>query len=66
MQPSLRVGRLAGIEIGIHYTWLLIAVLITASFFGYFSSTYAHWPRTNDMVGGHCRQRTLFLLDRAA
>ena len=31
MQPSLRLGRLAGIEIGIHYTWLLIAVLITGS-----------------------------------
>ena len=44
MQPSVRIGRLAGIEIGIHYTWLLIAVLITGSFFGYFSSTYGHWP----------------------
>ena len=44
MQPSLRLGRLAGIEIGIHYTWLLIAVLITGSFFAYFSSTYARWP----------------------
>ncbi|HET6678961.1 MAG TPA: site-2 protease family protein [Nitrospira sp.] len=44
MQPSLRLGRLGGIEIGIHYTWLLIAVLLTGSFFGYFSNTYAHWP----------------------
>jgi Zn-dependent protease len=44
VQPSLRLGRLAGIEIGIHYTWLLIAVLITGSFFGYFSNAYAHWP----------------------
>lgn len=44
MQPSLRLGRLAGIEIGIHYTWLLIAVLLTGSFSGYFSNTYAHWP----------------------
>ena len=43
MQPSLRLGRLGGIEIGIHYTWLLIAVLLTGSFFGYFSNTYPHW-----------------------
>jgi Zn-dependent protease/predicted transcriptional regulator len=44
VQPSLRLGRVSGIEIGIHYTWLLIAVLITGSFMGYFSSTYGHWP----------------------
>ena len=44
MQPSLRLGRLGGIEIGIHYTWLLIAVLLTGSFSGYFSNTYTHWP----------------------
>jgi Zn-dependent protease/predicted transcriptional regulator len=44
VQPSLRLGRVAGIEIGLHYTWLLIAVLITGSFVGYFSETYPHWP----------------------
>ncbi|HKY72992.1 MAG TPA: site-2 protease family protein, partial [Nitrospira sp.] len=44
MQPSLRVGRVLGIEIGIHYTWLLIGVLITASFIGYLSDTHSVWP----------------------
>ena len=44
MQPLIRVGRIAGIEIGIHYTWLLIAVLITGSFIGYLSDTHRLWP----------------------
>ena len=44
MQSSLTIGRLAGIEIGLHYTWLLIAVLITGSFVGYFSETNPQWP----------------------
>lgn len=43
MQPSLTLGRVAGIEIGLHYTWLLIAVLITGSFVGYFSETHPYW-----------------------
>jgi Zn-dependent protease/predicted transcriptional regulator len=44
VQPLIRVGRIAGIEIGIHYTWLLIAVLITGSFIGYLSDTHRLWP----------------------
>ena len=44
MQPSLKIGRIAGIEIGLHYTWLLIAALIGASFVGYFSELNPQWP----------------------
>jgi len=44
LQPSVKLGRIAGIEIGIHYTWLLIAVLITGSFIGYLSNTHPLWP----------------------
>lgn len=44
MQPLIRVGRIAGIEIGVHYTWLLIAVLITGSFIGYLSDIHRLWP----------------------
>jgi Zn-dependent protease len=40
----MRVGRIAGIEIGVHYTWLLITVLITGSFIGYLSDTHRLWP----------------------
>ncbi len=44
MEPTFRLGRVAGIQIGLHYTWLLIAVLITGSFFGYLSQTHPAWP----------------------
>jgi Zn-dependent protease len=40
----VKLGRIAGVEIGIHYTWLLIAVLITGSFVGYLSNTHPLWP----------------------
>ena len=29
MKGSWRIGRVAGIEIGIHYTWLLALVIFT-------------------------------------
>ena len=44
MQPQIKLGRLAGIEMGLHYTWLFIAVLLTGSFVGYFSDMNPHWP----------------------
>ena len=44
MQPFVKIGRIAGIEIGIHYTWVLIGVLITGSFIGYLSDTHPFWP----------------------
>ena len=40
MQAFVNIGRIAGVQIGIHYTWLLIAVLITVSFIGYLSNTH--------------------------
>jgi Zn-dependent protease/predicted transcriptional regulator len=46
MQPSLRIGRIAGIVIGLHYTWILIAVVLTGSFVGYFYESHPAWqPR---------------------
>lgn len=44
MKGSLRIGRIAGIEIAIHYTWFLIFVLITWSLAaGYFPEQYPGW-----------------------
>jgi Zn-dependent protease len=46
MQPSIRLGRVAGIDIGLHYSWVLIAVLLAGSFVGYFYETNPNWrPR---------------------
>lgn len=44
MQPQLRVGRLFGIEIGLHYSWFLIALLIVLSLTGHFRAAHADWP----------------------
>jgi Zn-dependent protease/predicted transcriptional regulator len=46
VQPFLKIGRIAGIDVGVHYTWLLIGVLIAGSFTGYLSDTHPLWPST--------------------
>ena len=46
MQPFVKIGRIAGIDVGVHYTWLLIGVLIAGSFIGYLSDTHPFWPST--------------------
>jgi Zn-dependent protease len=43
MHPHIQIGRLAGIQIGIHYSWLLIAVLITLSLGGHFREVNPGW-----------------------
>ena len=44
MKGSLRIARIAGIEISIHYTWILIFVLITWSLAaGYFHEEFPGW-----------------------
>jgi Zn-dependent protease/predicted transcriptional regulator len=46
MQPSLIIGRIAGVHIGLHYSWILIAVLLAGSFVGYFYESNPNWqPR---------------------
>ncbi len=43
MQPNISLGRVAGIQIGLHYSWLVIAVLITLSFAGEFHEVNPQW-----------------------
>ena len=44
LKGSLRIARIAGIDIGIHYTWFIIFVLITWSLAaGYFPVEYPGW-----------------------
>src|SRR4051812_39295630 len=53
MEGSLRLGRIAGIEIGVHVTWLLAFGLVTWSLAAsVFPSTYPRWtPGTYWTVG---------------
>ena len=46
MQAQIRLGRIFGIEIGLHYSWLIIAVLIATSLAGHFSETHPGWEAT--------------------
>jgi Zn-dependent protease/predicted transcriptional regulator len=43
MQAQIKLGRIFGIEIGLHYSWLIIALLITFSLAQQFNITNAEW-----------------------
>ncbi|HMD47547.1 MAG TPA: site-2 protease family protein, partial [Bryobacteraceae bacterium] len=43
MRSNIRLGRLFGIEIGLHYSWFLIAFLITMSLASQFQAADANW-----------------------
>lgn len=43
MRAQIRLGRLFGIEIGLHYSWFIIAFLITLSLAGHFRVNNADW-----------------------
>ena len=43
MQSQIRLGRIFGVEIGLHYSWIVIALLIVFSLAGHFRATNAQW-----------------------
>jgi Zn-dependent protease/predicted transcriptional regulator len=43
MRSTFRLGRLFGIEVGLHYSWFLIALLITLSLASQFQADHAEW-----------------------
>jgi len=43
MDQSLRLGRLFGVQIGVHYSWVIIALLITVSLAQHFYSNNPSW-----------------------
>ncbi len=43
MRPSITLGRLFGVAIGLHYSWLIIAALITLSLRAHFGATDPDW-----------------------
>ena len=44
MSPSFRLGRIAGVEIGVHYTWLFAFALIAWSLAaGFFPNSFPGW-----------------------
>ena len=46
MKGHIKIGRIFGIQLGLHFSWLVIAVLVTLSLVGHFSAANADWgPR---------------------
>ena len=43
MQPQIKLGRIFGIEIGLHFSWIGIALLIVFSLAGHFRETNPQW-----------------------
>src|SRR5919198_3187698 len=43
MQAHIKLGRLFGVEIGLHYSWVLIALLIMLSLAGHFDAIHPEW-----------------------
>ncbi len=43
MRAQIQLGRIFGIEIGLHYSWLIIALLITLSLAGHFRLHNPEW-----------------------
>jgi len=43
MEAHIKLGRIFGIQIGLHYSWLLIAFLVALSLVGQFSATNRQW-----------------------
>jgi Zn-dependent protease len=43
MQAQIKLFRIFGIQIGLHYSWLLIAVLVVLSLSGQFAATNPQW-----------------------
>jgi len=43
MESSIKLGRILGVEIGLHYTWIVIALLIAFSLAGHFQAAHPDW-----------------------
>jgi len=43
VQAQVKLGRIAGISIGLHYSWFIIALLIALSLAGHFHIANPHW-----------------------
>jgi Zn-dependent protease/CBS domain-containing protein len=62
MKSSLRLFRIAGIDIGIHYTWILIFVLLSWSLAqGFFPQLYPGWGTITYWITGVVAALLLFV-----
>ena len=60
-ESSIQVGRVAGIRIGIHYTWLIIFLLMTSSLYFSFEQESLQWGQVTAMVTAILTSITFFI-----
>ncbi|HEY3025555.1 MAG TPA: site-2 protease family protein [Pyrinomonadaceae bacterium] len=46
MEAQIKLGRIFGVRVGLHYSWLIIALLVTLSLVGQFSTVNPKWGPT--------------------
>src|SRR3712207_3475893 len=62
MESSFKIARIRGIDIGVHYTWLLAFGLVAWSLaIGYFPQNYPGWARSTYWVVGVAAALMLFV-----
>jgi Zn-dependent protease/CBS domain-containing protein len=61
MRGSFKIMRVAGIDIGIHYTWLFAIIIITWSLAGYYSQLYPSWGVSIRWLAGFVSSVFLFI-----
>ena len=51
MRSNIKLGRVSGIEIGLHYSWFIIAALIVFSLGEHFRQVNPHWGTSQIWIG---------------
>ena len=46
MKSQIKLGHIFGVELGLHYSWFVIALLITFSLAAHFHQVNRNWPDT--------------------
>ncbi|MHB9091687.1 MAG: site-2 protease family protein, partial [Chloroflexota bacterium] len=61
MESSFTLGKIRGIEIGVHFTWLIVFALVTVSLaLGYFPQNFPELSSTTDWLLGAAAALLLF------
>ena len=61
MKAQVKFGRIAGISIGLHYSWSIVAVLIALSLVQHFHAVDPQWSRTAVWMAAAVTSELLFV-----
>ena len=45
MKTNIKLGQIMGVQVGPHYSWFIITLLVVLSLVGQFSLSYSDWDR---------------------